>query len=103
MAKSTRQKTTNIRASLIKQLESMGKNSPEYIDLVDAYMDMRKTRELLRADISKRGLKIVWKDRDGIDRETSNDSVQKLCTVTKSMTDVLKKLGLDGSVEDDEL
>lgn len=55
MGAAKRQKITDIRESLLEQLRSSGRDTPYYIDMVDAYLDLWREREAFRKDISKRG------------------------------------------------
>lgn len=105
MARSGRQNTTNIKKSLIKQLEIKGLDTPYNRDQIDAYMDMRKYREDLRKDISENGVIDRYLNNDGYSRCEVNKSVERLAMLTTRMQRLLNQIGIDipSSDEDDDM
>lgn len=103
MEKAVRKK---IRDSLVMQMRSMGMTGDHFVDLADDYMKLYDTKMALQADIDKRGAKVINVTATGVQQLRSNDSIQSLLKVNKTMVDMLKTLGLnipDQAAADDTL
>ena len=98
-----RQKITEIRQSLLEQLKASGRDTPYYVDMVDAYMDLWREREAFRKDIAKRGHFVTETDKYGNVWNKVNPSVAARQGTTVKMAAQLIKLGLNNpSADDDE-
>ncbi len=102
MGAAKRQKITDIRESLLEQLRSSGRDTPYYIDMVDAYLDLWREREAFRKDISKRGYFVCDTDKYGNTWNKVNPSVAARQGTTVKMAAQLIKLGLNNPCADDD-
>lgn len=101
----------NIKNDLLSQLRSNKTKGKHYMDLVEDYMSLWITKNLLVKDINERGVSIAWNNGGGQKGRKKNDSVSELTKVNAQMLKLLNELGLkptDPTVqnvddEDDEL
>ena len=101
----------NIRNDLLNQLSSNKIKGRHYSDLVEDYMSLWITKNLLVRDINERGVSIAWNNGGGQKGRKKNDSVSELTKVNAQMLKLLNELGLkpsDSTImnvddEDDEL
>ena len=97
-------KAQDVKSSLIKQLESLGKNSTHFLSLVDDYIFLWKLKKTLQADIKKEGLRKKIKNGNGFFVEKPNESIVNLTKVQTQMLKLLTDLGLEEpAIEDDDL
>lgn len=91
-----------IKQSLLEQLKMRNATSEFYIDLINDYMSMWRTKELLDADLRDRGT--VYKEPNSTGREVfkNNPSTKELVMVNKQMLSLLKDLGLNEPAVNDE-
>ncbi|MGY3766936.1 P27 family phage terminase small subunit [Vagococcus vulneris] len=84
-----------VKKSLLEQLTLRNATSDFYIDLINDYMSLWHSKELLVADIKERGT--VYKEPNSSGRNVSknNPSTKELVMVNKQMLALLKDLGLN--------
>lgn len=97
----------NIRKNIIEQLERSGNNKEFFIDLVDDYMDMWATKQLLVEDIKDRGVRVEYDNGGGQKGFKKNDSIEQRLKVNAQMLKILTELKISPSDieggEEDEL
>ena len=83
-----------IKQDLLDQLERNGTIGKYYIDLIDDYMNLWKTKNLLISDINERG--VVTEYQNGKEQwgHKKNDSVDQLLKVNQQMLKLLDALGI---------
>lgn len=106
-AKITRTKKYKIiRKNLIEQLERAGNDKEFYTDLIDDYMDMWVTKQLLVEDIKERGVRVSYDNGGGQKGYKKNESVEQRLKVNSQMLKILTELhispSMDGGGEGDE-
>lgn len=87
-------KKTDIKASLIKQLEAKKANVPHFIDLIYDYLELYDTKILLQKDIKERGVAYETTSANGYKIMKQNQSVKDVVAVEKQMLSILKEMGL---------
>lgn len=95
----------NIKNDLLNQLRVNKTKGKYYTDLVNDYMSLWVTKNLLVQDINSRGVSITWNNGGGQKGRKKNDSVSELTKVNAQMLKLLNELGLkptDSSIGDDE-
>lgn len=114
---STKTKITNIkksgipkkiRESLIEELERSGNVKDYYTSLVDDYITMWISKELLKQDIEERGVRVFYDNGGGQKGYKKNDSVEQLVKINAQMLKLLSELNIKPSSDiigddDDEL
>lgn len=92
---------------LKKQLKKNGTTGNYYSDLVDDYMRLWDTKNLLIEDIEKRGAVVDYVSNNGTANKRKNDSVGELVKVNDRMIKLLEALGItperDVIDDDDEM
>ena len=92
---------------LKKQLKKNGTAGNYYSDLVDDYMRLWDTKNLLIEDIEKRGAVVDYVSNNGTVNKRKNDSVGELVKVNDRMIKLLEALGItperDVTADDDEM
>lgn len=101
------EKYKQIKADLINQLERNGNNQPIFLDMVDNYMIMWSTAQLLKADIDKRGVSVEYNNGGGQSGLKKNESVELFNKTNAQMLKLLADLKIrpstNGSIEDETL
>lgn len=96
-----------IRADLMSQLQKSGSKRPVYTDLIDDYMNLWLTKNLLLDDIKTRGVNIRYNNGGGQSGVRKNDSVEQVLKVNTQMLKILDSMEIKPSTaaggEDDEL
>ena len=97
-----------IQADLLDQLERNGTIGKYYVDLVADYMSLWVTKNLLIADIKKRGVSTRYNHGGGQSGYKKNDSVDQALKVNGQMLKILDSIGIKpttvfGGGDDDEL
>lgn len=104
MAKAKTIKEKDVKESLIKQLEGLGKNSNHFLSLVDDYMFLWRLKKNLQADIKKEGLRRTTRNGNGFKVDKPNESIPNLTKTQTQMLKILTDLGLEEpAIEDDDL
>jgi len=100
----------DIKKDLLDQLDRNGTVGKYYTDLVDDYMDLWVTKNLLIEDIKKRGVTVTYNNGGGQKGRKKNDSVEQLIKVNAQMLKLLSEIGIkptqtDGTdgEDDDEM
>lgn len=88
-----------IEKDLKDQLAKLNKYGQFYDDLVDHTVFLFKLKDTLEDDIIKNGLRIQVTTGNGFKKDTSNESVKSLITVSSQILRVLKELNV--SLPDD--
>lgn len=98
---------TQVKKSLIEQLEAMGAKLPVFEDLINDYMTLWDIKDKLKTDIEERG--VVYEDYSsvGVKMLKNNPSTKEIAMTNRQMLAILKDLGLSTekcrTEEDDEL
>lgn len=95
-----------IHGELNDQLERNGTKNSCYDDMVDAYMTMWVTTQLLQQDIEKRGVQVLYNNGGGQKGRKKNESIQEYNKTNAQMLNLLSKIGLshekiDGGVSEE--
>lgn len=100
-------KKTDIKASLIKQLEAKGATSAHFMSLVDDYVFMFDQVQKMKKSIRQDGAEYEAVSAAGKKYMKENPAIKNLIMYNKQMISLLRELGLstdEGSEpEDDEL
>lgn len=86
-----------IKADLIDQLERSGFDNEFNLDLLDDYMDMYATKQLLVEDIKERGVRVEYDNGGGQKGYKKNDSIEQRLKVNAQMLKLLNELHLTPS------
>lgn len=89
---------------MLDELERNGTVGKYYTDLVDDYMTLWDTKNLLKADVKGRGAVVEYISNNGTVNKRKNESVGELVKVNDRMVKLLEALGItpDGAVNDDD-
>lgn len=93
---------TEIRDSLVKQLELRGMNAEFYKDMIDDYVYYWSLKKKLISDIKSKGLRYKTINGNGVEVEKTNDSVVNLQKTTATMLKILADLRLKDPVAEPE-
>ncbi len=95
MALTKQEKLRNkVKKNLIQQLKLRGADIPVFLDLIEDYMSLWDTKELLKEDIRENGVRIKYDNGGGQTGEKENASVQKQVRVNAQMMKLLSQLGI---------
>ena len=98
---------TNVKKSLVKQLEIKGANVDIYLSLIDDYIWFWQQERKMQKDIKDNGRTYTAVSASGKDYEKNNPSVKDALLYSKQMVSILSALGLStetvktGNVKDD--
>lgn len=96
-----------IKADLIQQLSANQTTGKYYLDLIEDYMDLWLTKNLLITDIKTRGVMVRYNNGGGQSGIKKNDSVEQVLKVNTQMLRILDSIGIKPSTasggEEDEL
>ena len=95
----------SIRKDLLYQLQQKGQDTSYNRDLVNDYIVMLKTRDLLQKDIDERGTLIEYNNGGGQTGWKKNDSIEQFNKICDRMVKHLDFLGIKPSeviMEDDD-
>ena len=84
-----------IKQDLLDQLERNETVGEYYTDLVNDYMDMWVTKNLLTDDIQQRGIMVKYDNGGGQKGKRKNDSIELRIKVNKQMLELLTKIGIE--------
>lgn len=101
-------KSKKIRESLLQELERNGNKKAYYSDLVEDYISLWTTKELLKRDIEERGVRVLYENGPNQRGFRKNESVDQIVKINAQMLKLLTELGISPSMgfdggEDDEL
>lgn len=96
-----------IKYDLLDQLERNGTCGKYYIDLVEDYMNLWITKNMLIEDIMERGATVTYKNGENQYGTKKNESIDQVLKVSVQMIKILDALGIkptqggepDGSME----
>ncbi|OMH30730.1 P27 family phage terminase small subunit [Bacillus thuringiensis] len=91
-------KKAQIKQDLLQQLENSDLHGMHYIDLVDDYMTMFDAKNKLAREMKKNGPMIEWQNSESQKGVKANPATKEFRETNKRMTELLKVLGLKGSV-----
>lgn len=104
------QKSTDydeIKSDILQQLKANQTVGKFYLDLIEDYMDLWLTKNLLLADIKTRGVTVRYNNGGGQSGFKKNDSVEQVLKVNTQMLRILDSIGIkpstSGGGEEDEL
>lgn len=83
-----------IKKDLLDQLDRNGTVGRYYVDLINDYMDMWETKNLLTEDIKERGVNTTYNNGGGQSGYKKNDSVDQILKVNGQMLKLLDSLGI---------
>lgn len=87
-------KYSAIKTELLYQLEGIGKKNDISIDMIETYMNMWVTCQLLQRDIEKRGAVVKYDNGGGQKGIKKNESIQESNKTNAQMLKILSELGL---------
>lgn len=93
---------TEIKESLIKQLELRGMSADFYKDMIEDYVYYWSLKKKLISDIKSKGLRYKTINGNGVEVEKTNDSVVNLQKTTATMLKILADLRLKDPVPEPE-
>lgn len=97
----------DIRADLLKQLAINQTAGKYYLDMIEDYMDLWVTKNMLLTDIKTRGVTVRYNNGGGQSGYKKNDSVEQVLKVNTQMLKILDSIGIkpstSGGGEDDDL
>lgn len=85
---------TDIKQALLEQLERNGTLEAYYVDLVNDYMELWETKNMLVADIKARGAVVEYISNNGTVNKRKNESVGELVKVNDRMLKLLDGIGV---------
>ena len=83
-----------IKKDLINQLKLKGADTPTFLSQVNDYMSMWVTKEMLIADIEKRGANISYDNGGGQKGTKKNDSIADQVKINSQMLKLLDALDI---------
>lgn len=96
-----------IRHDLLRQLQENQTTGKYYLDMIEDYMDLWITKNLLLSDIKTRGVSVRYNNGGGQSGYKKNDSVEQVLKVNTQMLKILDSLGIkpstSGGGDEDEL
>lgn len=98
-------KPKRIRETLIDELERSGNDKEYFTSLIDDYITMWTTKELLRKDIEERGVRVQYNNGGGQIGYKKNDSVEQLVKINAQMLKLLSELHITpekGMINEDD-
>lgn len=87
-------KLEEIKTDLLDQLERNGTTGKYYIDLINDYVSLWKTKNMLLNDISERGVRVEYNNGGGQTGYRKNDSVDQVLKVNQQMLKLLDSIGI---------
>jgi hypothetical protein len=105
MGKATRQE---IKQDLLDQLDRNGTTGKYYMDLVEDYISLWYTKNMLIEDIENRGVTVSYKNGENQYGTKKNENVDTLLKVNLQMIRLIDALGIkpsqtDGDPDDEEM
>lgn len=83
-----------IKYDLLDQLERNGTCGKYYIDLVEDYMSLWLTKNMLIEDIMERGATVSYKNGENQYGTKKNESIDQVLKVSQQMIKILDALGI---------
>lgn len=89
-----------IKKDLLDQLDRSGTVGQYYLDLINDYMNLWKTKTLLQKDVDDRGVSVEYNNGGGQQGFKKNDSVEQMIKVNQQMLKILDYLDIKPSKQD---
>jgi hypothetical protein len=86
-----------VRSDLLDQLKCRGADTPVFCDLVEDYMSLWLTKELLRTDIENTGIRVAYDNGGGQKGYKDNPSIERQIKVNAQMLKLLSELDIKTS------
>lgn len=86
-----------VKKDLLEQLKCRGADTPAFHDLVEDYMTLWLTKELLRADIESTGIRVAYDNGGGQKGYKDNPSIERQIKVNAQMLKLLSELDIKTS------
>ncbi|MFD1405995.1 P27 family phage terminase small subunit [Robinsoniella peoriensis] len=97
----------DIRSDLLTQLKMNQTAGKYYLDMIEDYMDLWITKNLLLTDVKSRGVSVRYNNGGGQSGYKKNDSVEQVLKVNTQMLKILDSIGIkpstSGGGDDDDL
>lgn len=90
-------KFKNVKKDLLTQLKCRGADTPAFRDLVEDYMSLWLTKELLRVDIESTGIRVAYDNGGGQKGYKDNPSIERQIKVNAQMLKLLSELEIKTS------
>ncbi len=90
-------KYRSVKEDLLTQLKCRGADTPAFRDLVEDYMSLWLTKELLRADIENTGIRVAYDNGGGQKGYKDNPSIERQIKVNAQMLKLLAELDIKTS------
>jgi hypothetical protein len=87
-------KYKGIKRDLTEFLKANSSFTPVFSDLIDDYMSLWVTKELLRIDIEVEGVKSRYNNGGGQEGDKVNPSIDKLRQTNQQMLKILQEVGM---------
>lgn len=106
--KEEKKSSNEIKNDILDQLDRNGTNGNYYTDLVDDYMNLWRTKNMLIEDIMERGATVSYKNGENQYGTKKNESIDQVLKVNAQMLKILDALGIKpsqggGNNNDDEM
>lgn len=86
-----------VRKDLLDQIKLKGADTPTFRDLVEDYMSLWLTKELLRMDIENTGIRVAYDNGGGQKGFKDNPSIERQIKVNAQMLKLLSELDIKTS------
>lgn len=86
-----------VRKDLLDQIKLKGADTPAFRDLVEDYMSLWLTKELLRMDIENTGIRVAYDNGGGQKGFKDNPSIERQIKVNAQMLKLLSELDIKTS------
>ncbi len=98
---------SDIKKSLIKQLETKGADTAHFLSMIDDYMFLYDQVKAMKESIKKQGMEYESRSAAGKTYMKENPAIKNIILYNRQMLAILKELDLStdgaGDLEDDEL
>ena len=92
----------SIRRSLHDELHKQGKATEYHLSLADDYVKYEQEKDVLFKDIKKTGPRYTTQGAHGSEITKDNKSYGQVMNITKTQLSILKSLGIDVTVVNDD-
>ncbi len=90
-------KYKEVRKDLIDQLKRRNADTPAFKDLIEDYMSLWLTKEMLRVDIENTGIRVEYNNGGGQQGYKDNPSIERQIKVNAQMLKLLSELDIKTS------
>lgn len=92
----------SIRKSIHDELRKQGKATEYHLSLADDYVKYEREKDVLFEDIKKTGPRYVTEGTHGAKITKDNKSYGQVMNITKTQLSILKSMGIDENVINEE-